>query len=106
METAWEAEQTMSLQVSYLCGGNEVGASVGESQSPVQVPETPAGSRGTGGGLVLVTVSTLLLRQSCQGSRDTESLCSGAEGSLLGAASAVTGHDQRREEEGGVHGAD
>lgn len=25
METAWEAEQTMSLQVSYLCGGNEVG---------------------------------------------------------------------------------
>lgn len=29
METAWEAEQTMSLQVSYLCGGKEVGASVG-----------------------------------------------------------------------------
>lgn len=54
METAWEAEQTMSLQVSYLCGGNEVGASVGESQSLMWVPETPAGSRGGGAGLVLV----------------------------------------------------
>lgn len=35
METAWEAEQTMSLQVSYLYGGNEVGASAGGSQSPM-----------------------------------------------------------------------
>lgn len=80
-----------------------VGASVGGCQSPMQAPETPTGSRG-GGGLVLVTASTLC--QSCQGSRSTESPCSGAEGSLLGAASDVTGHEQRREEEGGVHGAD
>lgn len=57
----------------------------------------PPGSRG-GGGLVLVTASTLLLSQSCQGSRGTESRCSGAEGSLLGAASDVTGHEQRRRE--------
>lgn len=66
METAWKAEQTMRLQVSYLCGGNEMGASVGGSQSPVWAPEVPAGSRG-GDGPVLVTASTLLVCQSCLG---------------------------------------
>lgn len=35
METAWEAEQTMRLQVSYLCRGNAVGASGGGSQPPM-----------------------------------------------------------------------
>lgn len=39
-----------------------------------------------------------------RGSRATESPCSRAEGSLLGVANDVTGHEQRREEEGGVHG--
>lgn len=66
VETAWEAEQTMSLQESYLCGGDEEGASVGGSPAPSWAPKTPAGSRGAGG-LVLVTASTLLLCQSCLG---------------------------------------
>jgi predicted MFS family arabinose efflux permease len=66
MEAAWEAEQTMSLQVSYLTGGNEMGAAVGGLSLLCWAPETPTGSKGAGG-LILITVSTLLLLQSCQG---------------------------------------
>lgn len=56
----------MSLHVSYLCGGNKVGASVEGLSLLCWAPETSAGSRG-GGGLVLVTGSPLFLLQSCQG---------------------------------------
>lgn len=45
--------------VSYLFGG-------GGLSLLAWAPETPAGSR-DGGGLVLLTASTLLLLQSCQG---------------------------------------
>lgn len=105
METAWEAEQTMSLQVSYLCGGNEVGLQweglslLRGRPRPLQAP-----------GVVMVWSREQPPLCKCvsptRGSRATESPCSGAEGSLLGAAGDVTGHEQRREEEGGVHGAD
>lgn len=66
METAWEAEQTMSLQVSYLCGGNEVGLQWEGLSLLRGASEAPAGSRG-GDGLVPGTASTLQMRQSRQG---------------------------------------
>lgn len=60
-------------------------------------------------GMLVVWSWGQLLLCSCfspaRGSRATGSPSSGAEGSLLGAAGDVTGHEQRREEEGGVHGA-
>lgn len=59
-----------------------------------------------GGALVLVAVSPVLLHQSCQGVRSCREPVLRAEDSLLGVARDVIGPDQRREEEGGMHGAD
>lgn len=60
-----------------------------------EVSGSCAGSRGWWwSGLMIV--STLLCFCPARGSRATQSLCSGTEGSLLGVASDVTGHEQRR----------
>lgn len=101
---AWEAAQTMSLQGSYLCGGEEVGAPGGRLSLLCWAPETPYRLWG-----VVVwsweQPSLCFYFSSAKGSRASECLCSGAEGSLLGAASDVTGPEQSKEEEGSVHGA-
>lgn len=61
------------------------------SEAPVWAPEVA-------GGLLLYQPPLCCCFSPARGSRATQSLCSGAEGSLLGVASDVTGHEQRRRE--------